>query len=239
MNFDQISTAELSAGAAIVSMTLVWIFARTLTQRITIATALALWFAAVLFIGATGLVSPTRFGTPVLGVAVLLPVIALSLLALRTDRGRSSILQTPLPVLTAVHALRSLGFTFVVLYTAGRLPAPFAPAAGWGDIFIGVTALPLAWFISRNNGNALGHNLLWLWNILGILDLVSAIALGATSSPGPIQLFHVTPNSSLMTTLPWIIIPCFLVPALAFFHIATFYRLRHLQAPTASAFATS
>ena len=92
MNFDLISTAELSAGAAIVSMTLVWIFARTLTQRITIATALALWFAAVLFIGATGLVSPTRFGTPVLGVAVLLPVIALSLLALRTDRGRSSIL---------------------------------------------------------------------------------------------------------------------------------------------------
>ena len=56
------------------------------------------------------------------------------------------------------------------------------------------------------------YNLLWLWNILGILDLVSAIALGATSSPGPIQLFHVTPNSSLMTTLPWIIIPCFLVP---------------------------
>jgi hypothetical protein len=239
MNFDLISTAELSAGSVIVSITLVWIFARTLTQRIAIATGLALWFATVLFIGSTGILSPGRLGTAALGIAVMLPILALSLLTLRTDRGRSSILQTPLPVLIAVHALRSLGFTFVVLYMAGRLPAPFAPAAGWGDIFIGVTALPLAWFISRNNSNGLGYNLLWLWNILGILDLVSAIALGATSSPGPIQLFHVTPNTSLMTTLPWIIIPCFLVPALAFFHIATFYRLRHLQPSTAATFAIS
>ena len=193
----------------------------------------------MLFIGSNGILGPTRLGTPLLGVAVILPVLALSLLTLGTDRGRSSILQTPLPVLTAIHALRVLGFTFVLLYTAGRLPAPFAPAAGWGDIFIGLTALPLAWFISRNNSNALGYSLLWLWNILGLLDLVDAVALGATSSPGPIQLFHVTPNASLMTTLPWIIIPCFLVPALAFFHIATFYRLRHLQQSTATNFATS
>jgi hypothetical protein len=239
MNFDLISTAELSTGAAIVSMTIVWIFARTLAQRIAIATALAVWFAAVLFIGSTGILGPTRLGTPVLGIAVMLPILILTLLTLRTDRGRNSILQTPLPVLIAIHAFRALGFTFVVLYLAGRLPAPFAPAAGWGDMFIGVTALPLAWFISRNNTNGLAHNLLWLWNALGILDLVSAIALGATSSPGPIQLFHVTPNSSLMTTLPWIIIPCFLVPALAFFHIATFYRIRHLQTSTATTFATN
>ena len=45
MNFDLISTAELSkCGAAIVSMTLVWIFVYTLAQRIVIATAIALWF---------------------------------------------------------------------------------------------------------------------------------------------------------------------------------------------------
>ncbi len=29
-----------------------------------------------------------------------------------------------------------------------------------------------------------------------------------------------------MTRLPWIIIPCFLVPTLAAVHIAMFYRLR-------------
>lgn len=30
-----------------------------------------------------------------------------------------------------------------------------------------------------------------------------------------------------MTTLPWIIIPCFLVPILESLHIAIFYRLAH------------
>ena len=58
-----------------------------------------------------------------------------------------------------------------------------------------------------------------------MLDLVTAIALGATSSPGPIRLFFEPPGSAIMTTLPWILIPCFLVPALAFFHLVTFYRL--------------
>ena len=32
---------------------------------------------------------------------------------------------TPLPALIAVHAIRLLGFTFIVLYAEGRLPAPF------------------------------------------------------------------------------------------------------------------
>ncbi len=239
MNFDLISTAELSAGAAIVSMTLVWIFARTLTRRSPSPLPSPSGSQPCSSSDPPAYLAPPASEHPPSASQSCSP-------SWRSPSSPSA----PIAAATAsfklhcqysiaIHALRALGFTFVVLYTAGRLPAPFAPAAGWGDIFIGVTALPLAWFISRNNSNGLAYSLLWLWNSLGVLDLVNAIALGATSSPGPIQLFHVTPNSSLMTTLPWIIIPCFLVPALAFLHIATFYRLRHLQPSTATAFATS
>jgi hypothetical protein len=234
MTFDLISSALLSASAAIVGYTLVRIFARTTSQRIAATTVLALWFAAILTAGATGLLAPAGgLGPAALGLAVLIPVILLSLFALRSQQGREAILETPLPTLISVHAIRSLGIIFILLYTAGRLPAPFAPSAGWGDVFIGVTALPLAWLISRGRG----YSLLWIWNALGILDLVTAITLGATSSPGPIQIFHTTPNTSLMTTLPFILIPCFIVPQLAFLHIATFYRLRHLQPSPAVNFA--
>jgi len=48
----------------------------------------------------------------------------------------------PLWLFVGVHTVRLLGVTFVVLYAAHRLPAPFAPVAGWGDIFVGVTAAP-------------------------------------------------------------------------------------------------
>jgi hypothetical protein len=67
---------------------------------------------------------------------------------------------------------------------------------------------------------------LLLWNVLGVADLVIAVFLGATSLPGPIQIFHEPQNSAIMSTVPWILIPCFLVPAFLFLHLCTLYRLR-------------
>jgi hypothetical protein len=120
-----------------------------------------------------------------------------------------------------IQAIRVLGVSFVLLHAAGRLPGPFAPVAGWGDIAIGATALPVAWWLTRG----LKTNALVWWNALGLLDLVVAVGLGAVSSPGPIRVFTDDPGSEIMTTLPWIIIPCFLVPALTFVHLAVFWRL--------------
>jgi hypothetical protein len=235
MTFDLISSALLSSSAAIVAFTIIRTFARTLPQRIAWISALALWFATILSAGATGVLGPTGgLGPAALGLAVLIPVLLLTLVALRSDSRRQAILETPLPTLISVHAVRSLGIIFILLYTAGRLPAPFAPSAGWGDVFIGITALPLAWLISRGRG----YSLVWIWNALGILDLITAVGLGATSSPGPIQIFHTTPNTSLMTSLPFILIPCFVVPMLFFLHIITFYRLRHLQPSGVVSYAT-
>jgi hypothetical protein len=63
-------------------------------------------------------------------------------------------LATPLPAPIAVNSIRILGIFFVALYTQGKLPAPFAPTAGWCDIFVGVTALPVAWWIARFGARA-------------------------------------------------------------------------------------
>ena len=130
---------------------------------------------------------------------------------------------TPLPALIAVHAIRLLGIMFLVLYAKGRLPAPFAPSAGWGDVFIGATALPLAWAVTRFG--AAMRPLVFLWSTVGVADLVAAVTLGALSAPGPLQLFVGPPDSSPMTSLPWLIIPGFLVPILFFIHIVIFTRL--------------
>ena len=58
----------------------------------------------------------------------------------------------PLPALVAAHAVRVLGIFFLILHAQGRLPAPFAPTAGWGDIVIGATALPVAWLVAARGG---------------------------------------------------------------------------------------
>lgn len=227
--FDLLSTAELTAGAAIVIFFLSSALSETPRQRLRVAVALAGWFCLVLAAGATGALSfQTGIGAPAVGLAVVIPTAVLSLLVLGTARGRDFVGHMPLAGMVGIHAVRVLGLSFVLLYAAKRLPAPFAPVAGWGDIAIGLAAIPLARMLARGAG-AVPRWLLLLWNALGLTDLVVAVTLGATSSPGPIQLFHAQPSSAIMSNLPWVMIPCFLVPSLAFLHLCTFYRLRRLS----------
>jgi hypothetical protein len=227
--FDLLSTAELTASAAIVVFFLSSILSNTVRQRALIAAALVGWFALVLAAGATGAFTYPAIGPAGSGLAVVLPIIVLSLLVLGTARGRELVRRAPLSALVGVHSVRVLGLSFVLLYAAKRLPAPFAPVAGWGDVAVGLLAIPLALLLARGRAE-IPKGLILLWNALGLADLVTAVALGATSAPGPLQVFHGPPSSAIMATLPWILIPCFLVPALAFLHLCTFYRLRTMRA---------
>jgi hypothetical protein len=184
----------------------------------------------VLAIGAAGALSPAGGGAPVLGLTVALPIVALVWAYFALPSVRKAMAATPLPALIAVNAIRLLGFMFIVLYAEGRLPAPFAPSAGWGDLFIGVTALPLAWAVARLGARI--RPLVFLWNALGVADLVVALTLGPLSAPGPLQVFAGPPDSSPMTTLPWLIIPGFLVPCFMFLHVVIFTRLAKAEGAT-------
>src|SRR6202044_124770 len=221
--FDILSTAVLTVSASIAVVFLSLAMARTTAGRIAVLIALGAWFVLVLVIGANGALSPAGGGAPALGLAVVLPIAALVSAYFALPSVRNAMTATPLAGLIAVHAIRLLGILFIVLYAMGRLPAPFAPSAGWGDVAIGVTALPLAWAAARFGVRV--RPLVFLWNALGVADLVAAIGLGALSAPGPLQVFGGLPDSSPMTTLPWLIIPGFLVPILLFVHIVIFTRL--------------
>jgi hypothetical protein len=223
--FEILSTMGLTASAAIVIAFLAHAMAEGPRGRLTVAGGLTAWFALVVTIGATAALDPVRgFGVPALGLTVGLPAAALVSAFFAFGPIRAAMLAAPLPALVAVNAIRILpGWLFVLLYAAGKLPAPFAPSAGWGDIFAGVAALPLAWSILRFGRPV--TPLVFAWSVIGIADLITAIALGALSAPGPLQTFAGPPTSAMMTTLPWLIVPGFLVPSLIFIHVVIVYRL--------------
>jgi hypothetical protein len=226
--FDLLSTAELTASSAIVVFFLSSLLSDTLRQRVWVGAALTVWFCLIAAAGATGaLARPIGPGIPAVGLGVLIPIFVLSLLVLGTARGRGLVRRVPMTALVGLHIVRVLGITFVLLYWAKRLPAPFAPVAGWGDILVGLLAIPLVLRMSR--GGDLPKGPILLWNVLGVADLVTAVTLAATSAPGPLQLFHVEPSTAIMANLPWILIPCFLVPSFIFVHLCNFYRLRMLS----------
>src|SRR6266705_3906664 len=187
MNIDLIGSVELTASAAIVIAALAIGFGSSVATRVRIAVGLGIWFIIVVILAATrALYYEPGLGTPGLGLAVVLPVAILCLAVARIQSLRENFHRVPLWLLVGVHTVRLLGVNFVILFAAGRLPAPFAPAAGWGDIFVGITAPLVAWLAYRQRANA--QPIIWIWNLVGTLDLIDAIGLGLTSSPGPARL---------------------------------------------------
>jgi hypothetical protein len=225
ITFDLLGAVALTASAAIMIALLAASYAGPPLLRIGIGAALGLWFALIAALGAAGAFGQARgLGTPGVGLAVLLPVLVLGLAKRRVAGLRSALDAAPIELLVGVNFVRVLGAFFILLYADGRLPAPFAPVAGWGDILIGATALPLAWAIGKQIPGWWPATL--AWNTLGLADLLAAISLGITSAPdSPLRLFHDGPSTVIMTDLPWVLIPAFLVPLLILTHIAVFYRL--------------
>lgn len=120
-------------------------------------------------------------------------------------------------ILVAVQAWRVVGLAFLWGVSQGILPPAFGIPAGVGDVMIGVTAIPFAYFLIR--GHSWSKYTLIIWSVLGIADLVNAVSLGLITAP-------VLPGST-MTTFPWILVPTLGVPLALLLHGITLYRLRY------------
>ena len=185
---------------------------------------LLLWFALVATLAAAGFFAATNSGTPAIGAAVVVPIIAGLIAVKRSAALKSLASETPLALLVALHVGRLLGVFFLLLYAAGRLPPTFALAAGWGDIGVAVAAPLVAWAIHRRTAGWRGLAL--TWNTLGFADLVLAVTFGVGSAAGsPVQFIYEAANSGIMSSLPWILIPGFMVPLYLMTHLAIFGRL--------------
>ncbi|HEX4054185.1 MAG TPA: hypothetical protein VHX86_07965 [Tepidisphaeraceae bacterium] len=222
--FDVIGGVELTMSAAIVVATLSVVMGQEASRRVKLAGVLSGWFVFVVILAATGALGDVH-GTGSLGVglAVAAPIVLMFLALMRVPLLREALDRAPLSVLVGVHVTRVLGVSFLILHASSRLPAPFAPVAGWGDIVAGLAAIPVAWMVHSRAKN--WRAALAAWNVFGLADLVAAVSLGVLSSPGPLRRIFAEPGTGLMSTLPWFLIPGFLVPLLFTTHLAIFYRL--------------
>jgi hypothetical protein len=194
--------------------------------RLAAFAAAAAWLAIIVSVAALGGLAPGVLG-PV--PANLLPFFGLLGLLFGgwylLPQFRSALLAIPLPALIAVHAGRLGGIFFLLLYADGRLSAPFAPAAGLGDMITGALAIPLAATLAL--GFDPRRTLLGIWNTFGALDLVLALSLGLLSAPGtPFRVFTEGPGTQAMTLVPWVFVPAMLVPIFLLIHFVIAAKLR-------------
>ena len=116
--------------------------------------------------------------------------------------------------LTLPHAFRHIGMVFLVPgVVAQPLPADFALPAAYGDLVTG--ALALLALIALRTGWVGAVALVWLFNIVGTVDLLNALR-------------HV--NVAPAFGAAWYI-PTFLVPVLLVTHFMIFVRLLRRTRP--------
>jgi len=173
---------------------------------------IAVWFLFALSASALRLFTnnANRIGASV-ALAAGIPILLFFLWSAASSGFRQFALSLNPGTLTLVHSMRIVGIVFVVLEARGALPAVFAWPAGYGDIFMGLTATFAAWKLAHpgRRGSFI------LWQFLGIADLVTAVALGTTAG----LLSPDGPSMLPMTVLPLSLIPTFFVPLLLILHI--------------------
>jgi hypothetical protein len=122
-------------------------------------------------------------------------------------------------ILVAVQTWRIIGFVFLWGASIGILHPAFGIPAGVGDILVGVTAIPFAYFLKK--GYSWSKYALVVWSVLGIADLVMAVSLGTITA----SEFGI----STMNTFPWVLVPTVGVPLALILHGITLYRLRNTE----------
>jgi len=231
MNFDILAAIDLTATAVIVPAAVILGSPLDAARQRGLGYTVGGWFSLLVGLAAAGFFSLEGAGPPAIGAAAALPIVAALIAWRRSTVIRTLASSTPLPILVALHAGRVLGVEFVILYSIGRLPPTFALSAGLGDMLIGILAVPLAFAIHRRVSGWQRYAL--VWNVLGFLDLLSAVSLGVGSSPGfPLRFIFEQPDSGIMGTLPWFLIPGFLVPLYLIAHLFIFARLLGVSAST-------
>ncbi len=178
------------------------------------------WFVLTLIASALHLFrnDSERIGIAV-AIAAAAPIVIFGVWIAASKVFREFALSLNPRILTALQTWRFIGFTFVLLEARGVLPTVFALPAGYGDMFIGITAAFVAWQLAEPRY----RNSFIAWQLLGIVDLVVAVSTGTTA-----RLLDQHGASMLaMTVLPLSLVPTFLVPLFLIFHVICIAQARN------------
>jgi hypothetical protein len=163
---------------------------------------------------------------PWLPIAIFLPAVAGLTLLTRSSSIASLLDVMPASWLIGLQLYRILGGgLFLVNWLHGILPGAFALPAGIGDVAVGVLALLAAAGVA--SGTEAGRKAGMRWNILGLVDLSVAIAMGMMTSPGaPLHVTGLGQANMLLGAFPTVMIPAFAVPSSIILHGLSIWQLK-------------
>jgi hypothetical protein len=195
-------------------------------------TILALWTALTT---AANLLLPGSPGDAwfvLVVIAALIGPPVVFVIAYRTRNSvRATVLSLDISAVTAVQGMRIAGIAMLSLWAAKAITPAFALWAGGLDVFIGLTAVPVAYLAANRVPRP--RRSLRLWHIIGLLDFTLAVPLGVLCTPSSLGILHQQPSTYAMFAFPLSFIPMVGVPFMIIMHLTALFQLRDHRNPVA------
>lgn len=182
-----------------------------------------LWLAAQAIIGLSGFYKVTTGIPPRFGLLLFPPLIFITIFFI-SKKGRQAADGFDVKLLTLLHMVRiPVELTLYWLYLHHAVPQLITFEGRNFDILCGITA-PLVYYFGYVK-NAIGRRALLAWNIACLVLLANVVITALLSAPFPFQKFGFGQPNIALFYFPFIWLPCFVVPAVLFAHIASIRRL--------------
>jgi hypothetical protein len=178
--------------------------------------ALVAWFFFTIWLGLSGALGSTGKPPIGLGAAIGIPLLVFALDARFGGPLSRTFGRIGLATLTALQTFRVGGAFFLIAWSQGTLPGAFALPAGIGDIAIGLAAPLVATAVAGRKRGYL--TLALLFNLAGIVDLVTAVSEGVTHSPSALGFLAGPVTTAQLGHYPFSLIPTFFVPLALILH---------------------
>jgi len=215
-------TALFIAFLALMVAIIVTLIAHYLNKQtaVIVLAAICLWFIYATLLGYLGVLKNTAIRPP--GIAFLLfPTLVFLLvvvvLVVRLPASARLAVVVPLWIILGIQCFRIAVELFLYqLWNVGLVPRMLTFDGANVDIYFGVSAPLIAWLSTRGR---FGLQIALAWSALGILSVANVVTRAVLTSPGPLNLIHAEVPNRILSTLPFLFIPGFLVPLAVSLHV--------------------
>jgi hypothetical protein len=172
---------------------------------------------------ATGFYLKTDTLPPRFALAIVPTLIAIAYF-LSNKTSAHLVSQLSLKDLTLVHVCRiPVEIGLLWLYQSHQIPKEMTFEGYNFDVFSGLSALPIAWYVFQND--TIKRTPLLLWNIVCLILVCIIVAIAILSIATPIQKFGFEQPNVGVLKFPFGWLPAFIVPVVLFSHFAAIKRL--------------
>ena len=165
---------------------------------------------------------------PRIMVLTALPLLAFYvILVLNLPLAKRVLQHIALSNIVRIHLFRLIGSFFLIMGFYQVVPKAFALGAGLGDIFIALSSIIVGNALIK--GRSYAKKLTWLWNTLGLLDILMTSFMAFWFTKQTIETGSLGVN--VLTEFPFCFIPAFAPATIIFLHICIYKKLLATSVP--------